>query len=216
MTFSFFSLFLLYGLVDITAPAHALAQESRITLFCFQCSLHTCKTPKPSIANTIHRLNRLPTAKFTHTRPFAEILENSCLPTVVQRPHLIGPLSLEIPPHVTPRKKVATITSSPSQPWKPRPPSSVCSSPSITLVSNIRSFRAARARRQRRIAAQGSPPPKLTSGPFANLQPCCVCKDEKSKRDECMLFSTANDPSSDCKSFVEQYKSCMAGFGYKV
>ncbi|KAG5981160.1 hypothetical protein E4U43_006647 [Claviceps pusilla] len=41
-------------------------------------------------------------------------------------------------------------------------------------------------------------------------------KEEKSKRDECMLFSKASDPASDCKSFVEQYKSCMAGFGFTV
>ncbi|GAO18114.1 uncharacterized protein UV8b_02926 [Ustilaginoidea virens] len=47
-------------------------------------------------------------------------------------------------------------------------------------------------------------------------KPCCVCKDEKSKRDECMLFSKAPNPAADCKSFVEQYKTCMAGFGYKV
>ncbi|KAG5940982.1 hypothetical protein E4U59_002003 [Claviceps monticola] len=47
-------------------------------------------------------------------------------------------------------------------------------------------------------------------------KPCCVCKDEKSKRDECMLFSKAADPAADCKSFVEQYKSCMAGFGFTV
>ncbi|KAF4512530.1 hypothetical protein G6O67_001658 [Ophiocordyceps sinensis] len=47
-------------------------------------------------------------------------------------------------------------------------------------------------------------------------KPCCVCKDEKSKRDECMLFSTADDPAADCRSLVEQYKSCMLGFGYRV
>ncbi|KAG5979952.1 hypothetical protein E4U55_004553 [Claviceps digitariae] len=50
----------------------------------------------------------------------------------------------------------------------------------------------------------------------AKPKPCCVCKEEKSKRDECMLFSKASDPASDCKSFVEQYRSCMAGFGFKV
>ncbi|KIE03207.1 Cytochrome c oxidase copper chaperone, partial [Metarhizium majus ARSEF 297] len=49
-----------------------------------------------------------------------------------------------------------------------------------------------------------------------NSQPCCVCKEEKSKRDECMLFSKASDRAADCRSFVEQYKSCMLGFGYKV
>ncbi|KAJ3527295.1 hypothetical protein NM208_g10770 [Fusarium decemcellulare] len=47
-------------------------------------------------------------------------------------------------------------------------------------------------------------------------KPCCVCKDEKSKRDECMLFSTAKDPAADCKSLVEQYRSCMSGFGFQV
>ncbi|CAK7219723.1 Cytochrome c oxidase copper chaperone [Sporothrix curviconia] len=39
---------------------------------------------------------------------------------------------------------------------------------------------------------------------------------EKSKRDECMLFSNAADPASDCKSTIEQYRTCMAGFGFKV
>ncbi|KAI1761865.1 hypothetical protein GGR53DRAFT_468915 [Hypoxylon sp. FL1150] len=41
-------------------------------------------------------------------------------------------------------------------------------------------------------------------------------KDEKSKRDECMLFSKAADPASDCKTTIEQYRSCMAGFGFQV
>lgn len=31
-----------------------------------------------------------------------------------------------------------------------------------------------------------------------------------------MLFSNAKDPAQDCMSFVDQYKSCMLGFGYKV
>lgn len=47
-------------------------------------------------------------------------------------------------------------------------------------------------------------------------QPCCVCKDEKAKRDECMLFSSAPDPSKDCLPTILQYKSCMEGFGFKV
>ncbi|KAK1244952.1 hypothetical protein MKX08_004581 [Trichoderma sp. CBMAI-0020] len=47
-------------------------------------------------------------------------------------------------------------------------------------------------------------------------QPCCVCKDEKAKRDECMLFSTAKNPAADCVSLVDQYKSCMQGFGFSV
>ncbi|KAI2613692.1 cytochrome C oxidase copper chaperone-domain-containing protein [Hypoxylon fragiforme] len=47
-------------------------------------------------------------------------------------------------------------------------------------------------------------------------KPCCVCKDEKSKRDECMLFSKADDPAGDCQSTIDQYRTCMAGFGFKV
>ncbi|KAI2623581.1 cytochrome C oxidase copper chaperone-domain-containing protein [Hypomontagnella submonticulosa] len=47
-------------------------------------------------------------------------------------------------------------------------------------------------------------------------KPCCVCKNEKSKRDECMLFSKAADPALDCKTTIDQYRSCMAGFGFQV
>lgn len=47
-------------------------------------------------------------------------------------------------------------------------------------------------------------------------QPCCVCKDEKASRDDCMLFSDADDPQEDCKSMVDKYKSCMAGYGFKI
>ncbi|KAI5300697.1 Cytochrome c oxidase copper chaperone [Ascosphaera atra] len=48
-------------------------------------------------------------------------------------------------------------------------------------------------------------------------KPCCVCKDEKSARDDCMLFSKSDDPAgNECKSLVEKYKECMAGYGFKV
>ncbi|TQN68483.1 Cytochrome c oxidase copper chaperone, partial [Colletotrichum shisoi] len=40
-------------------------------------------------------------------------------------------------------------------------------------------------------------------------KPCCVCKEEKAKRDECMLFSNAADPSKDCLSTIDQYRACM-------
>jgi len=50
----------------------------------------------------------------------------------------------------------------------------------------------------------------------ANVKPCCVCKDEKAARDECMLFSNAKDPQKDCASIVDKYKSCMAGFGFQL
>lgn len=49
-----------------------------------------------------------------------------------------------------------------------------------------------------------------------NRQPCCVCKDEKASRDECMLFSNAKDPQKDCASTIDKYKSCMAGFGFQL
>ncbi|KAL0938693.1 cytochrome c oxidase copper chaperone [Colletotrichum truncatum] len=47
-------------------------------------------------------------------------------------------------------------------------------------------------------------------------KPCCVCKEEKAKRDECMLFSKAADPAKDCVSMIDQYRSCMKGFGFTV
>ncbi|KAA8645868.1 copper metallochaperone COX17 [Aspergillus tanneri] len=47
-------------------------------------------------------------------------------------------------------------------------------------------------------------------------KPCCVCKEEKTARDDCMLFSKSDDPTQECKSMIDQYKSCMAGFGFKV
>ncbi|KAK2038366.1 hypothetical protein LZ31DRAFT_478946, partial [Colletotrichum somersetense] len=47
-------------------------------------------------------------------------------------------------------------------------------------------------------------------------QPCCVCKEEKAKRDECMLFSNAADPAKDCLSTIDQYRACMKRFGFTV
>ncbi|KAJ4163348.1 hypothetical protein LMH87_005083 [Akanthomyces muscarius] len=59
-------------------------------------------------------------------------------------------------------------------------------------------------------------PAAASSDNASRPKPCCVCKDEKAKRDECMLFSNAKDPQADCQSLVAQYKTCMLGFGYKV
>ncbi|KAJ5772203.1 hypothetical protein N7520_002732 [Penicillium odoratum] len=47
-------------------------------------------------------------------------------------------------------------------------------------------------------------------------KPCCVCKTEKTARDDCMLFSKSDNPEKECQSTIDQYKSCMAGFGFKV
>ncbi|ATY59460.1 cytochrome c oxidase copper chaperone protein [Cordyceps militaris CM01] len=64
--------------------------------------------------------------------------------------------------------------------------------------------------------SSAAPAAATTNDSASRPKPCCVCKDEKAKRDECMLFSNAKDPQADCQSFVQQYKSCMLGFGYKV
>lgn len=58
-----------------------------------------------------------------------------------------------------------------------------------------------------------------TSGGATNAskpKPCCVCKDEKNARDECMLFSNAKDPQEGCKDLVSKYRSCMAGYGFNL
>ncbi|AEO66162.1 3c879dbe-7808-4d3c-afd0-a577ecbe8a2f [Thermothielavioides terrestris] len=69
------------------------------------------------------------------------------------------------------------------------------------------------------IPSIGSSAPAVsqqTTEAASKPKPCCVCKDEKAKRDECMLFSNAADPQKECQSTIEQYRSCMAGFGFKV
>ncbi|KAJ5119020.1 hypothetical protein N7448_010729 [Penicillium atrosanguineum] len=58
--------------------------------------------------------------------------------------------------------------------------------------------------------------PKTQSAQTEKPKPCCVCKDEKTARDDCMLFSKSDDPQKECQSMVEKYKTCMAGFGFKV
>lgn len=51
---------------------------------------------------------------------------------------------------------------------------------------------------------------------LTSLKPCCVCTEQKAKRDECMLFSTSNDAQKECADLVGQYKQCMAGYGFKI
>lgn len=60
--------------------------------------------------------------------------------------------------------------------------------------------------------AQAPPAAQTTDKP----KPCCVCKDEKAARDDCMLFSKAADPMKDCQGTIDLYKSCMLGFGFKI
>jgi cytochrome c oxidase assembly protein subunit 17 len=53
------------------------------------------------------------------------------------------------------------------------------------------------------------------SGDAAKPKPCCVCKDEKAARDECMLFSTG-DAQKECADLITKYRDCMAGYGFKT
>ncbi|KAI5796645.1 cysteine alpha-hairpin motif superfamily [Geopyxis carbonaria] len=45
-------------------------------------------------------------------------------------------------------------------------------------------------------------------------KPCCVCKEEKALRDECLLFSEVGEEK--CLDKIAAYKKCMAGFGFKI
>ncbi|RAH83807.1 hypothetical protein BO86DRAFT_387650 [Aspergillus japonicus CBS 114.51] len=58
--------------------------------------------------------------------------------------------------------------------------------------------------------------PTESGAPAEKPKPCCVCKTEKTARDDCMLFSKTDDPTQECKSMIDQYKACMAGYGFKV
>ncbi|KAL8911532.1 MAG: hypothetical protein Q9172_007657 [Xanthocarpia lactea] len=62
------------------------------------------------------------------------------------------------------------------------------------------------------LASDLKPPGEAST----KVKPCCVCKDEKSARDECMLFSNSDDPQKDCQSMVDKYRSCMRGFGFTI
>ncbi|RKF55344.1 Cytochrome c oxidase copper chaperone [Erysiphe neolycopersici] len=56
----------------------------------------------------------------------------------------------------------------------------------------------------------------VTTTATANVKPCCVCKDEKTLRDDCMLFSTSQDPTQNCAEFINKYKKCMATYGFNI
>ncbi|KAK4248163.1 cysteine alpha-hairpin motif superfamily [Corynascus novoguineensis] len=66
------------------------------------------------------------------------------------------------------------------------------------------------------IGSSAAPAVSAQAADASKPKPCCVCKEEKSKRDECMLFSNAADPQKDCQSTIDRYRACMAGFGFKV
>ena len=41
-----------------------------------------------------------------------------------------------------------------------------------------------------------------------------VCKEEKAKRDECMLLN--EDGEKACQPIIQEYKKCMKGFGFDL
>lgn len=43
-------------------------------------------------------------------------------------------------------------------------------------------------------------------------KPCCVCIEERKKRDECTLFKGIE--SEECKLIINQYTSCMKSYGF--
>ncbi|KAJ5469604.1 hypothetical protein N7539_009222 [Penicillium diatomitis] len=65
-------------------------------------------------------------------------------------------------------------------------------------------------------AAAANPDTKSQASQGEKPKPCCVCKDEKAARDDCMLFSKSDDPAKECQTLIDQYKSCMLGYGFKV
>lgn len=55
-------------------------------------------------------------------------------------------------------------------------------------------------------AAADKPKPPVKKGI------CCVCKEPRAKRDECLL--TKNE--EECKDILEQYKVCLRNEGFEV
>ena len=49
-------------------------------------------------------------------------------------------------------------------------------------------------------------------------KPCCVCLDEKKKRDECLLFTdvSKDDGMIKCKEYIDKYKECMKSYGFEI
>jgi cytochrome c oxidase assembly protein subunit 17 len=98
----------------------------------------------------------------------------------------------------------------------PNPIQSNTSTPIPTLrqSTNLQSLCTANASSQINNLAASNKPPGDEGAP--KVKPCCVCKEEKAARDECMLFSTAKDPQAACADMVTKYRSCMKGFGFDL
>ncbi|KAK6336330.1 Cytochrome c oxidase copper chaperone [Orbilia brochopaga] len=66
------------------------------------------------------------------------------------------------------------------------------------------------------LFGSSKPQPAAAPADKDKPKPCCVCKPEKSARDECFLKSTTDTPEAECQDVIKSYKVCMEGFGFKI
>lgn len=55
-------------------------------------------------------------------------------------------------------------------------------------------------------------PISSANDPKKVLKPCCVCKETKSQRDECMVLNGEEN----CGYFIEAHKKCLREFGFEI
>lgn len=128
---------------------------------------------------------------------------------------IIGPVSSSPHPSTSPptyndsintNQKMGIFSSlsspTPAQPFEPTSPAH---------PDNLAS-----ATKQQTSPTSSSLTSSITAKTEEKVKPCCVCKDEKSARDKCMLFSQADDPQEDCKGMVQKYRECMRGHGFNI
>jgi len=44
------------------------------------------------------------------------------------------------------------------------------------------------------------------------LRPCCVCKDTRQTRDDCVFYNGEEK----CSGFIEAHKKCLRAHGFKI
>lgn len=52
------------------------------------------------------------------------------------------------------------------------------------------------------------------SSPSKVLKPCCVCKETRKARDECMI--KYQDGESMCKDLIIAHLACMRSYGFEI
>lgn len=48
--------------------------------------------------------------------------------------------------------------------------------------------------------------------PNRTLKPCCVCKETKNRRDECIVLNGEES----CGTFIEAHKECLRKHGFQI